>query len=295
MWHHYQSETELLGAIFHTVEMKRKAVGNVVNEMMIFEEGRLSRVELFMVTSSDRDIGAEMLIARMLGYLNRLLIAYAVTTKDSDVHSIPLERLYGFVEVRTIEPVKWFDVSKPIVLVQLEKMFEKSPAEEAMLARVPDVYQVIRERLNPFIDSEAMWLDAKREFKLGYYRDAIVHCQTSMEMFLAALYSEIRKIEGADKKTIDLEFEDMSFMRMLKSQFHGKIGGRWSVDSVETESGRWYSVFYLLRNRVVHEGYAPTNEEVRNALEASIKFRSYVVLLVKSAKAPYSEMGKYFG
>jgi hypothetical protein len=57
--------------------------------------------------------------------------------------------------------------------------------------------------------------------------------------------------------------------RYLGSKF---LKGNWDHKSNRTEVGVWYQQCYTLRNRVVHAGHLPTNEEAINCYEKTHNF-----------------------
>lgn len=60
----------------------------------------------------------------------------------------------------------------------------------------------------------------------------------------------------------------------LKNQFHGRLGGTWSLRTGHLK--RWDRDIATVRNRVVHAGYHPTRDEASSALESLLDLERFI-------------------
>ena len=100
--------------------------------------------------------------------------------------------------------------------------------------------------------------------------------------------------EGKAKTEVEQVREELGFIKMVRTGFHPRLGGKWKTDDVHSICGRWYRQTYELRNRVVHGGYFPTVLEARTAITAVQDFRIYVVSLLGQKKKAFPHLAQHF-
>jgi hypothetical protein len=168
-----------------------------------------------------------------------------------------------------------------IFMIHPDIPLEKKMLQKEDVKRVLDFSYVTRDSTNPFIQQEELYLSAERYFKEGFYRDSVMNVQTMIEEFLRTLHIHLILSEGKSEAEVATIRENMPFISMVKQEFHERIGGSWQINNQNTAVGNWYTKTYSLRNRVSHSGYFPTYYEAREALDAAIELRNYVIALIK--------------
>ncbi|MEV0949685.1 hypothetical protein [Promicromonospora sp. NPDC050249] len=103
----------------------------------------------------------------------------------------------------------------------------------------------------------------------GSYRSTVLFSATACEVLFDELLShlmweEVHRPESAAEIFDSLE----SISKRVKTQYHERLGGVWSLDA-EGPVNRWWTDVATLRNRVVHGGYGPTLNEARAAIDAT--------------------------
>ena len=147
---------------------------------------------------------------------------------------------------------------------------------------------------NPFVLSEDLMINAKRNLKNGLYKEAVIFSQTAIETFLQTLLIKLLESEGISGPDINHKLEETPFMKMVKNEFFTRIGGNWIPYKLKTDIGKWYKYTYLVRNNVVHRGVTPTTAEANHSVSATISFMSYVIKLVKTSKDKYPKIANFF-
>jgi len=148
--------------------------------------------------------------------------------------------------------------------------------------------------LNPYILSEDLMINAKRNLKNGFYKEAVINSQSAIETFLQRVLIQLLESEGKSSREINYKLEGTPFMRMVKREFYTRIGGIWIPGKSETDIGKWYKYTYLIRNKVVHRGATPTTEEANHSVSAAISLMSYVITLLQSSQAKYPTISSFF-
>lgn len=226
--------------------------------------------------------------------LNLFMIAYIVHTKDDDVCRVTKEMLEFSTVYQFVPLDSWEDAERSIFFLNWNVPHQKENIPKEQKDLVVWYANILNKNWNPFIFAEEFILRARRAIKRGLLSEAAIFSQVYVETFLGILITNLMLIEGKASTEIEQELEDMSFMSMVKSQFHTRIGGKWNPDAAVTEIGRWYEKTYLLRNRIVHSGHFPSFAEAAEAIDASSKFVAYVVLLIKVKKKDYPGITRFF-
>ncbi|RED59168.1 hypothetical protein DFP95_1076 [Cohnella lupini] len=225
--------------------------------------------------------------------LNWIISAYQLYKKDIHVHQVSRE-MFEFTSLARIIPVNDWDNTKVMLfLTNLNVKHKKEKLNDEQQYEVIRHASIIFTESNPFILSEELLLSSRHNFNYGFYKEAIVFCQSFVETFLNALYVNILVGEGKSDQEIQTRIEELSFMSMIKKELHPRIGGNWNIEDISIPIGKWYSNTYLLRNRIVHAGYLPSFEEASYALDSAGKFRAFVIQQLKMKKQ-YQEILKYF-
>jgi hypothetical protein len=124
----------------------------------------------------------------------------------------------------------------------------------------------------------ALWFGrAKRAYDLrGDNADCVVNAQTAAESMMYDLLYMLLVDEGKPSVEIDqIVSLDKPFKTLMTKDLPSRLGGDWSLEGKGPVGTYWRSL-YLLRNRVTHAGYSPTNGETSQAIEAYYGIREFV-------------------
>lgn len=138
-------------------------------------------------------------------------------------------------------------------------------------------------------------LFAERYFKSGYYHEAVIYAQISVEVFIRQVYIELLK--EADQMTSEEVInvlEETPFMSIIKKKLHNYLGGNWDIKDYNTDISKWHEKTYTLRNQSIHIGRIPSLSETAEAIEAAINFRLFVLERIRDNQRKYPKLATYF-
>ena len=253
-------------------------------------------IEATYVTSDEKeDCNEEKLnifFDQTLSFLNNLIITYQIKTKDTDIFPITKEMFDPLLLTRTITIADWKE-KKNLFMLHLNVPSEKEKLSRSATHEIVELSQQFITGKNPFYLNESILLSAKRHHKMGLYSEAVIYAQTCIEVFFRTLYSKMLEEEGAELKKIEQNLENYIFMKVLKTEFHSRLGGFWDPKNSVTIIGKWHEKTYVLRNRIIHAGYMPTFSEADNAIISAYELRNDVVAsILRSGK--YKILKTYF-
>ena len=260
-----------------------------------------TRAELIYATTESLaipqgDIGREYLANLydlLVEKLNLCLTSYLITSKDTSVYRVTKGQLEFASLYRIISIADWKE-EHGLFLAHLDGPVTKENISSEEVEKVVWFANVIQQEWNPIILSEEISLNARRYLAEGLYRESVVYAQISVETFLAALITELLKAEGLSSSEIEDFRAEKTFIRLVRSEFHSRLGGKWDLDDMASTVGVWKTTAYDLRNRVVHAGYFPSFHESSEAIDSCQKLRLYVASLVKGKKVTYPDLWRYF-
>lgn len=270
---------------FSSIEVKRSYVETtyVTEEMIVVEEG---------VDAENKKIADCFDIT--IDTLNVLFLSYLVKMKDLNVYRISKEMVNRLSSCRVIYTNQWDRPQHIIFMLHFDTPYNPEPLDIEELGKIYGFLSAVRDRENPFVLQEELYLTAERYIKEGFYREACIFAQMMAEELLNTLYIELLIHEGKTETEAYKMREGLPFISMVRKGFHQRIGGQWNPDDLNTKCGTWYCQTYLMRNRVSHGGYFPSLQEARRAIEAAKDFRLYVVSLLHKKKKIYPNIARYF-
>lgn len=230
----------------------------------------------------------------LLYVLNMLIVAYQVATNDEDAYIITKEMLPVCIPGRVIIVKEWTGQRNFLFTLHLNTPYEKprlSPKQEAEIMRHA---RIIFDSMNPFMLSNYFILNAKRYFKNGFYFETVIYAQIGIETFIRVLYREFLIEEEYSEAEILEILENTAFMTIIKKEISKRIGGTWDTSRIDSAVGKWYSQTYSLRNRVVHGGYIPNQDEAYDAIMGAIELKRYVIELIDKKRNLYPKVGSYY-
>ena len=230
----------------------------------------------------------------LLKEFNKIVVGYMIAEKDEDCHYLTKEMLQPFVVVRTTDLDTW-ESNGGIFIIHENVSFEKDLLKEKNIQEISRMQSIALSEFNPFVMGERYVLFAKRYFKQGFYQEALLYAQISVEVFVRQLFKEILvEVDKKGEEEINGILENTSFMSIVKSKLPHILGGNWDITKENTEVGKWYKNTYQLRNRAIHVGIIPTFSETDKAIYDAIKFREFILDRIKLNKKQYPKLNEYF-
>lgn len=259
-----------------------------------------TRVEMSYVDTVDFPIDDNMDFLTekfniLLSMLNKLILAYIISTKDFSVYQTTKEMLEPICIYRIIKVDPWAEKKKGLFILHYN-VGERSvtPITQQELEETVRYVSIIDRNINPFIWGEKYIHNAKRCLNKGEYNEAIISIQTSIEIFVTQMLQSLWLSDGLSMNEIEGKLEEIPFMSMIKKELHGLLGGNWNKDDDRTEVGQWYKHTYLVRNRIIHGGNQASVDDARVAIKNGLSFQKFVVDRLIVNKNKYSSVANYF-
>lgn len=284
---------------FSTVQTQKSIHAGIVSREPITTTISKTRVEMTYVTSQSIDSNLDKkflsnIFDKLVSCLNYVITAYLVYKKDVDIYTVSKE-MFEFGSIYRIIPLDdWDEMNVGLFLMNDNIPYQKNMLNENEIEEIIRHSSLLYSEKNPFILSEKYILKSKGNFKNGFYEEAVINCQISIETFLSALISKLLELEGNSVTKIKNFIEDTSFIGMVKKEFHPRIGGHWDPYDSSKIIGKWYLNSYKLRNKIAHAGYSPNYKETQKALASAINFRTYIGNLINEKEDQYPEINKYY-
>jgi hypothetical protein len=256
-----------------------------------------SRVEMIYATAEGHENEEAILsevFDELLAELNVLIVAYIVLHKDVRAHRVSQEMLQFACLWRRVAIDGW-STRTGLFILHHDVPFVARDLDDREALRLIRYQMVVRDERNPFVRSAELHAGAVRQFRDGFYREAVISGQSAIEALLGSLYEEMLKIEGMTEVEAAQEREQRAFMKMVRSDFASRIGGKWDTSRPTSDVGRWFQAAYALRNSIVHGGHHPEYEETSEALDAIHELIGYVTQLVQRHDGRYEALQRYFG
>ncbi|MCB5245221.1 MAG: hypothetical protein LHW61_01040 [Candidatus Cloacimonetes bacterium] len=228
-----------------------------------------------------------------LELLNYLVVSYQITYKDHTVYRVTLPMLEPCCICRLIDPSSW-KTDNLLFLLNYNIPYEKSIVSNTEAAAVVHYANVLKQNWNPFMLSSELIVLADRNIATGQYRESVINIQSGFESFIMILAQELYKSEGKSLADLEARFIKNGLTHILKSEFHNRLGGHWDITDESKPIGQWYTVCYMLRNKVVHTGYMPTLDETEQAFIACKNFIQEVIASLKNNQKKYPDIARYF-
>ncbi len=128
-------------------------------------------------------------------------------------------------------------------------------------------------------------LIAKAEASAGEFGGAVLEAAIAAEILLDALLG-LMLWEERPSEVVAAAVLAKSVSERLRSEYHGRLGGNWDQDG-SGEIGAWRRNLANLRNRVVHAGYRPSEEEAMAAIGAAAALEEFVAERAVQARYRY--------
>lgn len=201
---------------------------------------------------------------RSLRAVNELIEAIASASHDPGLAAVEVERLdvVALVASRPIDGK--FDVS-PIHYW----LHWNLPVPRRLLGPEADddinAYLGATRKNQPFVSVMVWTRRAQSAITAGDYAVAVILGATAAELLLNSV---LRGLLVEDGKAHDIAAHfapDVSLTRRVRTQYHDRLGGNWSLDDVNAPIGHWNLLTQKPRHRVVHRGYQPTRADAEES------------------------------
>jgi hypothetical protein len=292
------SDDEACTFHFSDVNTSHNVTAGIITKHSLKVPVRNSRVEMICVFSNEPKVQTDELLNKcfdsLLDYLNNVILSYLIFKKDIYVHQVSKEMLEFGCIYRIIPVEKWGDTTEGLFLTHMSVPYERETLKVEEQEQLVWYANVIKQQLNPYIFSEELMLNADRYLKTGFYKEAVLYAQSSVETFLNVLYGGLLQLEGKTELEIQTILEDIAFMKVVKRELPERLGGTWTVEVESSKTGQWFKHTYKVRNRVAHGGYRPSLTEAREAVDAAKEFRVFVIDRIRANKKKYPELQQYF-
>ncbi|MDO6448993.1 hypothetical protein [Oceanobacillus profundus] len=283
-----ENDSILSYTLTNHINEKEYTGGSLVSSHVI--EYHLTKVEMSFFTSKNYYYLSEKVLSDifnvLLDGLNDFITAYLIKKKDVDIYKVSKEMLEPICVYRkvNIENNKFNNNENGLFMLNHNIVHMKDLLDFTTQSEVADYAIVVKDNINPFILSQELMLTAKRNFKQGFYKEAVLNAQTSIETFLRTIIKECLKIEGLNSEEINEFQESTNFITMVKRDFSKRIGGSWDITNIRKDVGRWYKDCYSLRNKIIHSGYNASFTEADNALDVAFRLRMFVYNRILKSK-----------
>lgn len=211
-----------------------------------------------------------------LDELNKQIVAYVIYTKDCRCFRITKEMLLPIVIMNLVD-LENKKSNQNMFMLHNRMQSKRESLKHKDITEFLRIYNLYNEGVNPLISPVFYALEANRKLQEGFYDEAIINIQTSIEIFIRAVYQEILLHSGLNNNEVENALEDKSFISIVKKELHQYIGGLWDITKKGTPIWGWYYNTYKKRNRVVHGGYLPDFEEAYIAINSAMEFRGYII------------------
>lgn len=252
-------------------------------------------------TSLDMEEAPTLAFERILGEVNNFLRDYAILTQERIVlvqkevlpFAIPAwwsdDRSHSFdlpPDEQHLFLVNPFDTP----IMGMSAALAEDVSEE-QVAGVLDQISVLPDPLTR--DIYTMFLDARLALQRGEYAVSVVLLASSCELYLRLLLEVLLWEDGISPRDAAGELFTPSgvghtIKHMLKSKFHGRLGGTWDIASASNPSGSFYKSVFDRRNKFLHTGTPITQLDAETASETTVAFFEFINTQLAAMLPKYS-------
>lgn len=284
----------------NTIRIKNTLEEGIADEILHNRSIEKSRVE-FSVLSEDSYFKPNgnldqdeisWLVDSSIEKLNSVIQSYLLVTKDIDVYPIALRMLDVSVFFRIVEVNEW-TYNECLLLLHRNIDYVKPKLTEEKEIEILNKCSLIGED-NPLSASEELMLRAKYNFENGFFVESITNAQSSFESLIKVFFKNFLEHEKkTEKEVIDI-IENIAFIKIIKNEMNIRLGGKWSIKEFSHPIGKWYTIAYCIRNRILHSGYKPTFDETQDALDSCTEAVFYCKRLLEKRKKEYPALWSLF-
>jgi len=288
---HDISRFKKIGITFKTVEIPTAHYYGYHNENPIPMNMYKTIVETNTFSSlSKNQLDITDLFDESLILLNDLIVSYALHSQDLDAIRITKEMLSPMIIYNTISGTNFDKATTNILMLHNKVEYKKEEYNQEKYLRICSFSKNMDK--NPFTYSQELYLSSFSQFSKGLYRQATIDMQTSLESFFIILFKELSNESGMPEHEIEKSLSRKEFRYLkyfLENHFMNTLGNDYG-DLIE----EWNTHTYGLRNKIVHEGYYPTDIEVNRAIECGKNLKEWALDKLKAEKLTFPKCNEYF-
>lgn len=221
--------------------------------------------------------------------INDLVATYSTKTNDFSVYNINVLMLANshFGQLIDLETWKKEKISiyrpNPVEAIKVQM----SAAETDQF---PSLITEFKALPNEIAYYSELSLTAIRNFNNGHMKEAVVNRQISIEVFCAYLLKYKYFKDGGDPEVVLEKLKRKGISSMIKSDFPEFLGGSGFLNVEGTPYYLWLENCYLLRNKIIHNGYIPNPADVDLCMSACDTFIHFILHRIKVNKKKYPEL-----
>lgn len=258
----------------------------------------VTQVEFVILTGSKElpdDLQSEVssYFNECIEHLNVTLLAYINYTKDHAVHLVNLHHLPPVIPAFVIRVSDWTIHNQFLLALHFQVPTRRSDLDQKALEQLELMIASNYWSYNPIRWSDEMLISSKRHFFTGDYRAAVIFAQAAIETAFLNLLFLISIHQGKSRAEAESYWNTKPFKTILKTDMHSMFGGRWNLSDTSCPPGRYHTELYQLRNRVVHGGHYPLEQEAFQAIGAAVDLIRFVSERIDSAQCKYPFLRKY--
>ena len=131
------------------------------------------------------------------------------------------------------------------------------------------------------VEIYTMFLDARLALQRGEHAVSVVLLASGCELYLRLLHEVLLWEDGVSPKDASNDLfgsndVGLPVSYILKSKFHGRLGGIWDITSTSNLVGLFYKEVFERRNRYLHIGRPITESDADAASDATTSFLEFV-------------------
>lgn len=225
--------------------------------------------------------------------LNNQITAYTIYTKDESCYFLTKEMLFPFL-IQNIVDLKKEHCKKYLFILHTNLSSEKKELVPEDLNNITRLHLIYSGNLNPLIRSQIYVLKARKNMREGFYDVAVINIQIYIEIIIRLVYKEILLSSSLDKEEINNKLDKIDFKTLVTSELQIHLGGTWDRTKKGTKINSWYDNTYIIRNKIVHNGYYPNFNEVTLAIDSAMEFSDFIFNRIRKNKTRYQKLNSYF-
>jgi hypothetical protein len=216
---------------------------------------------------------------KVLGQLNEFLTMLAFRLQNPDIGPVRRTDLPPQVPV-VIDADLATGAARTLELVAFQ-LHGFEDAEQATTESILDAHDwAFRNRARPwpFRSVVSLLQRAHRDGYGGEYEQSVIALGTATELLTETVVAEALRVEGASDEAIERTLK-CGLANLLRRHLRPFLAAQ---EADTTAVANWLDDAYLLRKRVVHEGYVPTNEESKVAYQRTRSLAMAVSQAIRS-------------
>ena len=221
---------------------------------------------------------------RCIESLADLYRPYIINFRDINVRMLGRTNVFPFIPWTTKDPLSdedkfggigWFTPSPAPGIIPRTVDTASEPQNQRLLGilqrtKVGDPFTVYSE--HSISASRSYWVDSD-------YPMTVVRSHIASEVLMNSILLLMAWEKGDSEEKV-LRWSRRVLIEKIEKCYPNFLDGNWDTSDESTTIGLWKSCVHLMRNRVVHEGYYPTETEAWNALDMAGHLGEYMEIVL---------------